>query len=147
ACTTTTAYTDTGLINGTSYYYVVSAAYSAGPNAGGESPDSSEASAIPQGSPPPLPAPPTGLTASSGPPKGGVSLRWTQSATPGVTQTKLYRRPSTGSYPATPTATMSATTAYVDTKLTSGTRYCYGVTAVSSSGESAKSNEACANAK
>jgi len=147
-CATTTTYTDTGLINGTPYYYVVSAAYSAGPNAGGESVDSSEASAPPQGSPPPLPVAPANVTASSGPPKGGVSLRWTQSTTPGVTQNKIYRRTSTGSYPSTPTATISAATSYVDnSKLLSGAKYCYVVTAVSSGGESRQSNEACANAK
>ena len=147
ACTTTTTYTDTGLLNGTTYYYVVSAAYSAGPNAGGESVDSSEARATPQGSPV-APVAPTNVTASSGPPKGGVSLRWTQSITPGVTQNSIYRRTSTGSYPLTPTVKISAATSYVDTKLTSGARYCYVVTAVSSGGESPKSQpEACANAK
>jgi fibronectin type 3 domain-containing protein len=43
---TATTYTDTGLTNGTTYYYVVSAV-----NAGGESPNSNQASATPNGSP------------------------------------------------------------------------------------------------
>ena len=46
-----------------------------------------------------------------------------------------------------PTVKISATTSYVNTKLNSGNSYCYQVTAVSSGGESPKSNEVCANAK
>jgi hypothetical protein len=45
ACTTATSYTDTGLKPSTTYYYVVSAGYTAGPDAGGESAYSSKASA------------------------------------------------------------------------------------------------------
>ena len=86
--------------------------------------------------------------AASGPPKGGVTLRWTQSATPGVTQNYIYRRTSTGSYSSTPTVKINAATSYVDNKLSSGSNYCYRVTAVSSGGESPpSSSEACAKAK
>jgi hypothetical protein len=51
ACTSGTSYTDSAVTNGTTYYYVVSAAYSANPDAGGESADSGETSAAPQASP------------------------------------------------------------------------------------------------
>jgi cysteine-rich repeat protein len=47
ACATSASYTDTAVTNGTTYYYVVSAAFTAGTNAGGESPNSVEASAQP----------------------------------------------------------------------------------------------------
>jgi len=143
ACPTTTSYADTGLTNGTTYYYVVSAAYTGGPDAGGESIDSSEASATPQPVPP---LAPTGLTAQATKPRS-INLHWTQSKTPGVTQNRIYRRTSSGSYSSTPTATINAATSYVDTGLSSRTTYCYVVTAVSSGGESARSNEACDTAK
>jgi len=140
ASSSSTSYTNSGLTNGTTYYYVVSAV-----NSGGESANSSQLSATPQ--PPAAPAAPTKVTASSGPPKGGVTLKWTQSTTPGVTQNNIYRRTSTGSYSSTPTAKINAATSYVDSKLSSGSKYCYRVTAVSSGGESPPSTEACANAK
>jgi len=72
ACATTTSYTDTGLTGGTTYYYVVSAAYSAGLNGGGESADSSEASATPQG----LARPPVPTALSASPGNGQVALSW-----------------------------------------------------------------------
>jgi fibronectin type 3 domain-containing protein len=77
-----------------------------------------------------------------------VTLRWTQSTTPGVTQNYIYRRTNPGSYPSAPTVKISAATSYVNTKLNSGNTYCYQVTAVSNGVESPKSSEeACANAK
>jgi hypothetical protein len=50
AATAGTSYTDTNVINGTTYYYVVSAV-----NIGGESPNSAEVSATPPVPPPPAP--------------------------------------------------------------------------------------------
>lgn len=50
ASTTATTYTDTNVLNGSTYYYVVSAS-----NAGGESPNSAEVSARPPIPPPPAP--------------------------------------------------------------------------------------------
>jgi len=138
ASSTSISYTDIGLTNGTTYYYVVTAV-----NSVGESGNSSQVSATPQAT---STAPPTVLKANATKP-GSINLRWTQSTTAGVTQNNIYRRTSNGVYPSTATATISATTTYVDAGLSSGTTYCYVVTAVSSSGESARSNEACATAK
>jgi len=135
-----TSYINSGLTNGTTYYYVVSAV-----NSAGESGNSSQVSATPQ--PPLQPAAPTKLSASSGPPKGGVTLKWTQSTSPGVTQNNIYRRTSTGSYSSIPTVKINAATSYVDSKLSSGSNYCYLVSAVSSGGESPKTSEVCAKAK
>ncbi|HEX4771981.1 MAG TPA: galactose oxidase-like domain-containing protein [Bryobacteraceae bacterium] len=146
ACTTATTYTNTGLVNGTTYYYVVSASYTGGPDAGGESADSTEAHATPQ-SQTTLPAAPTNMAASPGAPRGSIRLRWTQSTSSGVTQNKIYRRTSSGTYGSTPAATISATSTYLDLKLASGASYCYVVTAVSGGLESARSPEACAKTK
>lgn len=143
ACPTSTTYTDTSVSIGITYYYTVSASYTAGPDAGGESPDSPEASATAGSLSPP--AAPTNVTASRGNPRGSISVQWKQSASSGVTQNFVYRRTSTGSYPSTSTAKINATTSYLDTKLVSGSTYCY---AVSAGGESPKSRpDACATAK
>jgi PKD repeat protein len=47
ACPTTTSFTDTSVVDGKTYYYVVDAGYTGGTDAGGESADSSRASATP----------------------------------------------------------------------------------------------------
>src|SRR6266576_1833002 len=57
ACPNGTSVVDSGLVNGTTYYYTVSAAYTGGPDAGGESANSLQASATPQGGPPATPTP------------------------------------------------------------------------------------------
>jgi cellulose 1,4-beta-cellobiosidase len=134
----TTGFTDTGLTNGTPYFYVVSAV-----NSAGESSNSSQVSATPQGTPP---ASPSGLTVKATKPRR-LMLQWVQSPTAGVTQNGVYRRTSGGSYPTSPTAKISATTAYSDDGLTSGTGYCYRVTAFTAIGESAPSAESCGTPK
>jgi hypothetical protein len=73
-----TSYTDTTAVNGTTYYYVVTAQ-----NSQGESANSTEASATPQA--PAAPAAPTNLTVNRGGKKKLV-LNWTQSASPNITQ-------------------------------------------------------------
>jgi len=135
---TGTSFTNTGLVNGTTYFYVVSAV-----NASGESGNSAQVSATPQGV---VPAPPTGVSANANKP-GRLSVRWTQSVTPGVTQNSIFRRTSSGTYPASPIATIAANTQYQDDNLTKGTTYCYVVTAISSAGSSAPSNESCGSPK
>jgi fibronectin type 3 domain-containing protein len=136
ASPTTTSYTNTGLTNGTTYYYVVSAV-----NSSGESANSSQVSAQPKA----LPLAPTGLTASSTS-KHTIVLTWVQSMSSGITQNRIYRRTSTGSYTTTPLAMINPATTYTDSGLSSRT-FCYVVTAVTSAGESARSAEACATTR
>jgi hypothetical protein len=135
----TTSYTDTTAVNGTTYYYVVSAV-----NAAGESPNSTEASATP--APPTPPNPPTALTArATG--KKKIQLTWVQSGSPNVTQNKIYRSTVSGG-PYALVATIAAATSYNNTGLTSGTTYYYVVTAVNGASlESATSNQASATAR
>jgi fibronectin type 3 domain-containing protein len=126
--TTTLNYTSTGLANGTTYYFVVSAV-----NAGGESPNSAQVSAKPL-------APPTGLTATPGSKK--VSLSWNASA-----GASLYRvRRATASGGPYGTVASVAATAWTNTGLTAGTTYWYVVAASDGSGDSANSAPVSATA-
>jgi cellulose 1,4-beta-cellobiosidase len=143
---TATNYTDTGLVDGTTYYYVVSAAYAGNPNGGGESANSGEVSATPPATQSP-PVAPTALTARATQPKA-IDLQWVQSVTAGISNHKIYRRlMNGGTYPSSPTATISPATFYRNSNLVSRTGYCYVVTASNAAGESARSNEACTSPK
>ncbi len=128
----TTIYTDTGLINGTTYYYVVSAV-----NKAGESANSAEANAKPV-APVQIPPVPTGIVAIAG--NAQVGLTWTPSS--GATSYHVKRATTSGG----PFAQVGVptTAAYTDAGLTNGTTYYYVVSAVNTAGESANSAEASA---
>ena len=121
--------TDTGLTNGTKYFYVVSAY-----NSAGQSANSAEVNATPVLPPP---AAPTGLAAAAG--NAQVSLSWTASAT----ATSYHVKRSTSSGAETQIAAPTSTS-YTDTGLSNGTKYFYKVSAVNSGGESANSPEVSA---
>ena len=132
AAPTAANFTDTGLTNGTIWYYVVSAL-----NSAGESANSSQASATPAAPAAPPPAP-TGLGATAG--NAQVSLTWTASA--GATSYHLKRSTRSGG-PYTQVAAPT-TTSDTDTGLTNGTTYYYVVSALNAVGESANSAEVSA---
>ncbi|WP_256758962.1 glycoside hydrolase family 9 protein [Cohnella sp. WQ 127256] len=124
---TTTSYTDTGLTNGTAYYYVVSAV-----NAVGQSANSAQISATPLA--PTLPAAPTGLIAAAG--NLQATLSWTASG--GATSYNVKQATTNGG-PYTTVATGVTANSYPAIGLTNGTTYYYVVSAVNAIGESANS--------
>jgi fibronectin type 3 domain-containing protein len=125
---TGTSYTDTGLTNGTTYYYVLVAASSLA-----ESGNATEASAMPV---PPAPSAPTGLAGNGW--NGAVNLSWTASAT--ATSYTVKRSTTSGSSYAAVGSGVT-TTSYTDTTATEGTTYYYVVSASNLGGESANSSE------
>ena len=120
---------DTGLTNGTTYYYKVSAV-----NASGTSALSSEVSATPSAGT--APGAPTGVTAAAG--NSQVSVSWT--GVSGATSYNLYRGLTAGGEGVTAYKT-NVTSPSVDTGLTNGTAYFYRVSAVNAAGTSALSLE------
>lgn len=119
----------TGLTNGTTYYFVVTAV-----NAGGESAISSEVNATPQV---PTPGAPTGVGATAG--NGQVTIIWT--AVSGAVSYNVYYRTAPGVTVVNGTKVTGATSGSAITSLTNGMTYYFVVTAVSAGGESAVSSE------
>jgi cellulose 1,4-beta-cellobiosidase len=134
---TSTSYSNTGLANGTTYYYVVSAV-----NSSGESANSSQVSAKPT-APATPPAAPTGLKATAGTKR--VALSWTASS--GAQTYNVYRGTAAGQESSTPIATGITSTSYTNTGLTTGKTYYYKVAAVNAGGTSPLSSEVSAKAK
>ncbi|MGO8671772.1 MAG: choice-of-anchor tandem repeat GloVer-containing protein, partial [Capsulimonadaceae bacterium] len=128
---TGTAYTDTGLTSSVAYFYTVAAV-----NGGGTSAQSTEASATPE---PPVPAAPTGLSATAG--NAQVALSWTAST--GATSYSIYRGTASGAEGSTAVGTATSTTD-TDTGLTNGVTYYYKVAAINGGGTSSQSSEAFA---
>ena len=129
---TSTSFTDTGLTNGTAYFYAVSAL-----NTAGESPNSTQATATPT-APASAPPAPTGLQATAG--NSQVSLAW--SASTGATSYHVKRSTTSGG--AYTQISAPASTNFTDTGLSNGTAYFYVVSALNTAGESANSTQASA---
>jgi len=122
-----TNYDDTTAVNGTTYFYKVSAT-----NGQGEGPDSNEVSATPSA---PL-APPSPVTAAVG--DARVILSWP--AVSGATSYNVKRGTTSGSYTVT---TSAPSNTFTDTTVSNGTTYFYVVTSVGGS-ESTPSAEVSA---
>ena len=128
---TGTTSTDTAVTNGVLYAYYIAAV-----NAGGQGTASSTVT-LSLGTPT-LPAP-TGL--SAGPYSSSyIHLAW--NAVPGAASYNIYRGTTPGGEASAPFAVGVGSASFYDYSPVSGTTYYYKVTAVSSIGESAKSNEA-----
>lgn len=132
---TSADHTDTDLVNGVTYYYVVTAV-----NLAGESAASGQASATPAATSPPQA--PAGLAAKAG--KRKVRLTW--QALDGADSYNVKRGPTTGG-PYTTIAAGVLAASYTDTGLQSRKTYYYVVTAVKDGEESPHSNEAAATAR
>jgi hypothetical protein len=128
--TSFTSFTDTNVVNGTNYYYVVSAV-----NGGGEGPNSAEVSATPL--PPPAPTIVTVNASYWSPMYGAVSLTW--STIQGAIDYNVKRSTSTNGPFTIIISTPS--TSYTDTNALDGSTYYYVVSAVNPGGEGANSAE------
>ena len=128
---TTSAFVDSGVVNGTLYFYKVTAV-----GTGGEGARSTEASATPVA---PLLAP-TGVSTTAGDATATVS--WL--AVSGATTYNVYRGTSAGGEGATAFATGLTTISFTDNGLTNGLTYFYQVTALGSGGQSPRSLEVSA---
>jgi len=133
---TGTSYVDPGLVNGTTYYYKVSAS-----NAGGTSGLSAEVSAKPA-------TVPGAATLAAATARGkGVVLSWSPPANGGspITSYTVYRGTAPGTEAAYKSVSCGTSTCtFTDANARKGTLYVYQVAAVNAVGTGARSNEASA---
>jgi fibronectin type 3 domain-containing protein len=127
----------TGLVDGATYYYIVSAV-----NSDGEGPASVQVAAttltpVPA---PTAPAAPTGVSAVGG--ANQATISWP--AVSGASSYNVYWSATSGVTKTNGTKVAGVTSPYVKTGLAAGTTYYFIVTAVNSVGESAASPQASA---
>lgn len=141
---TATTYPDTGLTNGTTYYYKVY-----GVNGAGQGAASNEVSATPS-TPATVPGAPTSLSASTAS-RRGVNLSWKAPSSNGgssITGYKLYRSTSSGAEVfVTDVSCTTSTCSASDTGTSRNVTYFYKVAAVNAVGTGSQSNEASARAR
>lgn len=126
---TTASFIDSGLTDGTIYYYVVTSVES-----GVESALSSQVSVTPGA----IPSPPASLSLTPGDTQ--IAVSWTAST--GATSYNLWRSTTHGG--GYTLLVSQAGTTYTNTGLTNGTPYYYTVSAIGASGEGAMTDEATA---
>ncbi len=119
------SYDDTGLIDGITYYYKISA-YDEVPNYGI---NSSVQSATPQDTIPPAKV--TGVAITVVPAGNALNLTWTASAATDLANYKIFRSTTSGFTPGGGNLIASPLTSqYLDSGLTDGTTYYYRISAV-----------------
>jgi cellulose 1,4-beta-cellobiosidase len=131
-------YTDTGLTNGTTYYYQVTAQ-----NAIAAGPRSAEVSARPAT----VATSPRSVSAAKNATKG-VTLTWVAPLSNGgaaVTGYRIHRSTTSGAE--TFLVAVGNVLRYVDTATSSGVRYYYQVSAVNAAGEGPRSTQTSAIAR
>jgi fibronectin type 3 domain-containing protein len=128
--TSTTQYTDSSAVNGTTYFYQVSAV-----NAVGEGAASAQSAGVTPAVPGTVPVAPTGVNAVAG--NGQVNVSW--NAVAGAASYNVYRSTTQGVQGAK--IGSGTTTGYLDTAVVNGTTYYYRITAVNAVGESGPSTQ------
>lgn len=136
-----TTYQNTGLVNGTRYYYKVSAV-----NGIGEGPQSGETSGVPAAGTG-VPAAPTLTAAPATGSKHGVQLSWTVPANNGsaLASYRVYRSTASGAEVFLSTRN-AGSHGWRDSSATPGVTYFYRISATNANGEGPLSNEAFATA-